>query len=719
MLNRNSDYSSVTYTVFLSLVFSCFDAIVLFHCVLATEVPLLLISERYLGPIMLKQQETTSISALAETDSVLDKNVETVLDDQYTRGETLGALGEALTNSYEGHPDMIKIILGWCQTVDVDGIDLLRDATASVWRAQEQQVAGGLEPILLASGKPHPMVQPVATDPYWKTVAAGFASRHSTSAFAYQLNRERRLVDAHVSLDIYNSPKGLARFVCDMFRAALTDGPPSNRRLSTLYDRLALVASYDECVALAVLRFLAGVLRNAEDPFVRAVAHTAVQRVRLSIVTLARQADPRKDKTPLAMLHARRYAVRLGLLVDCAVHGAQLDRAVMDAILSLLLPIDRSHAARRRLDKPCSTLMATYSTLLGKLTLIDENDRDGHVNGHATDHGSAIGNTDDIDEHILDGSNNRMGRDNDTLIGDDDDVVETVTESKAPVQTKVVLMRALCYPEIRDDVVKELFTMEFRGSKDNAMDLKRRRCLTLVLAVSGVVCVESDKGLYDKLESTEGKKNMRTEIGKLYRTLRRTADGCARMRPKPTVLRLHSETLAAVRRDIQHALVARGVLAWAVEGLQVSERAVVANCSKHLAFLEAVVCRHDLLLHPVISALRRVFVRDHKQLPVGAAHELRTMFIDCISTWSRFSIGRAVLVVFATEWADDVRIEGKYLCRFVDRVLENVAPPFSKAFANVLLNVLQHARVEQALSLDRKLMCTALDMRKRIYDSVG
>lgn len=664
---------------------------------------------------MLKSIPAPPAAAFVDIDSVLDEGAETVVAEHVSRGETLEALGESITNSYEGHPDMVRTLLNWCKVVSLDEKVLLREAAANTWRSHASGMSEGLERLLLSKGRPHPLLWHIAKDSYWRTIAASIASNHPSSALAYQLDRERRLIDANISSKIFESPASVVRAIRDMFNTTLSENAVSNQSLQVMYDCIALIASYDECVAFIVLHFFGNVARHAVDPMVRSITRTASFHVRNSIAELSRQAVcENASSSQSAIAQGRRYAVHLNLVVDSIVYEIRsLDRVVLDAILSLLLSPDKSSSARRRLDKQYSVLRSTYSTLIGNLVLVDGEQQDtegGGMTMKSLDPAGNGGKIDDNDEVML--------VDDCSTIRLNNDVVETVSGVKASPEMKFILMRALCYPEIRDDVVKALFTSEFNVSTENAADERRKRCLSLMLAVSGVAASETNETLLQKVASEDGMVHLRNEIAWLYRRIRVVCNGCWTMRPKPNILRLHKSTIDMITREVKQAIVAHGVMAWAISGLQVNDRAMITNCTKHLAVLEVVITHHPLLVHPVMNALHDLFVRDFKQLPVGSAHEIRDMLMSCLSNWSKLRIGYFVLTIFHSEWAADTRISDNYLCIFVEKLLQSIAPPFLPAFSDILMSVLQHPRVEQALNIDQKLLSMALDIRKQVYESV-
>lgn len=665
---------------------------------------------------MLKSVPAPLKNAFEETDFILEERAEQVVAEHVSRGETLEALGDSITNSYEGHPDMVRTLLKWCNAVSLDEKCLLREAAANTWRSSASDISEGLERVLLAKGRPHPLLWAIAKDSYWRSIVASIASHHPSSALAYQLGRERRLIDVNVLPEIFESPTSVARAIREMFTTTLSENTPSNLSLQNMYDRIALIASYDECVAIIVLRFLGDVTRNALDPIVRSVARAAASHVRhVLAVHVQHAASENASSSQGTIVQGRRYVVHLSLIVDSLIHRvSSFDRAILDALLSLLLSGDKSSSARRRLDKQYSVLRSTYSTLIGKLVLVDDEQQDMGKGGATTELLDTIGNGDengDSDEVLV------VDEDSTLLI--DNDVVETVSEVKASPEMKFILMRALCYPEIRDDVIKALFTSEFPVGSDSAADERRKRCLSLMLAVSGVAASETDEALLQKVESEDGKKQLRNDIARLYRRIRVVCNGCSTMRPKPTILRLHKSTVELVTREVEHATIAHGVMAWALDGLQGNDRAIITNCSKHLAFLEVIITRHPLLLHNVLNVLRKVFVRDYKQLPVGSAHEIRDILMTWLSTLSKLRIGCLVLIMFHTEWAPDTRISDSYLRLFAEKLLRAIAPPFQPTFSDALMTVLQHPRVEQALNIDRKLVSMSLDVRKQVYESVG
>lgn len=610
-------------------------------------------------------------SVLRDTDALLSEDVEVAIRQHASAKQPFDTLGEALISSYVGVPDMIRTLLTWCGAASLDAPSILRESTKNVLKKHEHRVVDNLEPVLLSS-IPNHLLRPLAVSAYWRGIALSIASEHPVSAFSYELNRENALADAQIPVTIFKSPQVFSIAFREIIESALSVPPVSNDDMNALYNRIALVSTYDQCVTLSAIRILAP-MRNADSPVLRAIAINALHAIRLAVFKVAR------NSSYASIADARRFSISINLLVDSVLAGTKLDKMYLVALQALVLPINPSHHGKRRHDKYVALLAATYNAMLG-------------------DPG-ATGCDDDGDE-----------------------VVETGSEMDLNPNAMFVLLRALCYPEIREDIAKGLFTVEHRVGGFGTGNDRKCQFYCSLLSHSYVVACESDDSLRKKLASTDCKMNLRKAIDKLSHRFGAVVVLCDRIRIGTTLKKGSKRNMEGLLAEVRNPFIADGVLMWASDGLlcravagrtNISERVVFMNAKRYLTVLETIAQRHDIQLYRVLTVVHDAFCRDfNERVDASLIEDFQMLLLKNLASWVGLRFGADVLTHFKNVWLDDDLISGFHIRAFVNSVLNGLEAPYSKTLASSLSSVLRHDRVETAVSEDSKLVAMVFEFRK-------
>lgn len=614
-------------------------------------------------------------SALRDTDAILSDDVEGAIHGHVASEQSFDTLGELLIASYVGVPDMIRELFSWCEVAKFDAQSVLRHSTKIVLKEHQHRVIDNLELVLLTSSVPHHLLRPLIVDPYWRQVALSIASEHPLSTFCYELNRENRLADSNLPVSIYKSPTSFSNALREMIQSVLSAPSISNKTITDLFNRIALVSTYDECVALVSLRMLGDLARNASSVFERVFAVNGMGYVRRAVVQTMRQSSYIREA------HARWYVVHMNLLVDSVCVNAKVDEVLLNALQTLVLPVSTSGNGKRRHEKCMAILAATYGALL-----------DDGVAGGCDD--------------------------------DDDEVVETGSEMDLSPAVKFVLVRALCYSEMRDDIAKALFTTQALGGCSSAGNNRKSKCYSMLLAYSFVAVRESDDSLRAKLVSTEEKAVLRKTVEKLARRAGVVAGLCHRLRAGSTRLKGTQRNMDILLSELKHGMIAHGALLWAEEGLHgrvnndrmsaVAERSPVLNAKKYLAVLEAIAQCHNFLFDRVLKIMHEGFCRDfNKRVDENVVEDFRNYVIKRFASWVGLCMGIGVLMHFQNVWLLDSTMSSFHIRAFVHCVLQGIEQPCSSELMESLSAVLQHDRVMTAVGEDCKLSSLVLEFRKK------
>lgn len=603
-----------------------------------------------------------SLKPFTSPDAILSDDIDVRLDQYLDAGGDLTATCEALMESYDGVPDMLRALIEWIDLYG-SGIDTMEQAVQTVLQEHEVTVVPRLDEALADSDKAQTIISAVTNSPRWKPVVTQMAERNRESTLHNLLTRESRLSQAGMDQQVLQSPTSFLDAIAMQFTELFGSGRTvSDTDLTALYKRVSALCTYDECSTIVALRLFSTLSIEAEDPLMRGMYRRMAQEVRKEAVNVMKAASVVPDGV------ARQYVMRTAILVDHVAAGVTMRKPVIDALMSLLTS-DRNN--RKRFDNETKILLDVYGRLVGDL---------------------------ELDE---------------VSIVDD---VPTVDDNVINIEEKVVLIRSLCHIEIFEDVLKSLFSHEHRTYLDGSPDLKKRKCLCLLLSFAGVFICMDDHVVTEKLNSAQSRGELVTAIKRKFTGLDMVATVCEELTPGCPRFKIKGKAVDELLVGVKDPLIARGIMMWAKEGLHGGPdlRALMVTAPKHLAFLEAIAERHHCLRGEVLEIIRNAFMRDYPGLASTQVEDLRDMFMKTITGMVRIKMGPQIVHVFQESWADDLKVDRSHLRRFVDFLLRTISPPYSRAFASSVLQLLSHKRVASAIEGAPKTSKLVTEFRRHV-----
>lgn len=601
------------------------------------------------------------IEPFQEPDAFLaDEMPETLRNYLDKNGQPTAAF-EALSDNYEGTPDIIRILVDWSDLY-TDGSANLESAIESVLIENEPTVVSRLDEALASTEQSLPVITAITASSRWNPVVSAMAGRNRESALHNLLTRETRLSQAGISQTVLQSPQSFLNAIIDQFNTLLSDGRPvTQEELDALYKRVSAMCTYDECGTLVALRLFNTLAKEAEDPYMRGLYRRVAQEVRIEAENVMQASSIASESV------AHQYVTRLAIITEAVSSDVVMRKPIVDALLSLL---DRSSAAtRRRFEPETKVLLDCYGRLIGDI---------GPMDG-------------------------------------DGEVVESVIELDYEIQEKVVLIRMLCHMEIFEDILKSLFSHEYRTYLDGRPDHGKRRCLCLLLSYAGVFICKDERELPVWLMNTNRKEQLRQEIHALYNRLERTTLVCEDLKPGCPRFKIKGKAVEVLLDAVKDPLLARGILMWAREGVHGGSdlRALIKTAPKHLAFLEAIAQNHPVLREDVLNIIREAFLRDYPGLEINFTENLRDMFMKTITGLVHIQMAPQIVQDFRTSWASDEKVDHAHLRRFISELLQMISPPYSHAFAASVLELLGNERVAAAVDKDVKTGGLVLNFRQQ------
>lgn len=595
-----------------------------------------------------------------ETDAIfadgLEANIQTYID----RGGKLETAAEALMESYEGHPDMVRALVDWCGLYG-DGTASLQSAVEHVLLDNEATVISRLDEALASAEHSLPIITAITSSKRWSPVVTAMSKRNTESTLHNLLMREARLAKFGISHSVYQSPESFVNAIMHQITSLLSDNAAvSGEEFDKLFNRIATMSTYDECSTVFAMRLFNTLSKEAPDPLMRGLYRRMGQEVRKEAVNVMKEASVVSEGG------ARQFVTRLAVLTDAISSDVVVRKQVIDALVSLLAN-DRS--SRRRYEPETKVLQDCYGRLIGELG-----------------------------------------------IGDGDgEVVESVIELNYQIAEKVVLVRTLCQVEIFEEVIKALFSHEHRTYLDGGKpDHGKRRCLCLLLSYAGVFICVDDRELPEKLLNENSKAELRQSIKAMFQRLDRTAAVCEDLKPGCPRFKIKGKAVEVLLEGVKDPLIARGILMWAKEGLHGGSdlRALMMTAPKHLAFLEAIAENHVIMRGHVLDIIREAFKRDYPGLDITQIEDLRDMLMKTTTDLVRIQMAPQLVEEFRRSWARDTKVDLAHLRRFIGGLLQRISPPYSQLFASSLLELLHESRMERAVDKDARTAELVLNFRQ-------
>lgn len=637
-----------------------------------------------------------------EMDAILNPEIQRTLPDHFHSGISLYDIGEALIDSYIGCPDMIKLVLSWTAARSLDGTAMLRTATEQALKARGPEIVAKLDEMLLKSAKPPPAFIAMTENPHWRQFFSTLSSDYPNSTLRYRLDRQRQLSEIGVSHKIYEGPQTLWQTIQNMLESEFknaNDVHITPECLNKFYDQVAIVATEDEDSCMMTLRLLYILGNAARSKFMRRVSDAASSRVCAAFTEMLFRTSR------LSKFEGRRHTVSMRLSMAIREEETMPGEDTFKSIFALITPIHSTsslQAERRRIDKAVGNILSIYRYLL---------DKDG-----------AESQSQDV--RVID--------------EDDDAVVEAVSESLSAVSVRFALMRALSYPDMREDLTRTAFTQWCDFSPGGAQsgpaggmphgdvtDKRRRSCVCLMLAHADIAGMLSDEKLRNLLSNPEGTERLRKRVKRAEGILKESTEACITARAEIERGNLRRQSLDNVLKNMKNVTVASGIIMWADEGLTGGRRetqsgesvkGLLSHANLYVTFLEAVIREHPVFTKNAVGVLQRAASRNaRKGEPESVLRSQRQMLVKTLGSWVKFNGWMSILESFLNEWAPMRKLNNEDFRIFITAILEIVAPPYSSAFSTSLTGVLRHDRIVQAVAEDNELSSKVLALQSTIY----
>lgn len=591
-------------------------------------------------------------------DAVLEETTEANVERYINAGGGLPDVCDALMDSYMGVPDMIRVLVDW-GNVYGDGEATLQNAVETVVNEHEQKIIPRLDETFAITDDPQMLIASLVSSQRWSSVVKEIASRFKQSTLHNLVTREARLSEANISQRVLNSPEEFLESLTSQFEKQLQSNTSvDNESLEELYKRIVAVSTYDECSTVVALRFFSTLTQKAKDPKMRGTFRRIGQEIRKEAVHLMTSAS--MVSAPVAW----QYIMKLTLITDSVAFKVDHPKEIADAMLIIAAP---DKTTKRRYDRETKILTQEYACLIGSLDIADE-----------------------VEE------------------------VNSTSESKRSISEKAMLIRMPCHAEIIEDLIKSLFSYEYRSTVDGKPDESKRRCLCLLLAYVGIFLRINDRVLLEELKEEEKIEEWSKEVGRLFKILHSVVLVCEELKPGCLRSQMKGAPIQKLVDALKNPLLARGILIWAREGIQGGSdlRDLMVTATKHLAFLQVIAKEHPILRSQIIDIIHTAFKREYPSLDITEVEELRDKFMATILGMMRFDMGIQFIDTFIEKWVKDETVDNAHVRKFTIELLKTVAPPYTEGFAKAIARLLDNRRVASLMPKDPKVISLIREFRE-------
>lgn len=589
-------------------------------------------------------------AAMIANDAILNGGIEGEVQKFLEHGGTATQAVEVLADSYEGVPDMIAALVDWTELFREQN-DILVHAIEVVLKENEQTIVANLDREMAKLSKPPEFLQQLNSQPRWRKVINDLGRRNKSSALFNWLARTSRLEDAGVDQGIMASPQPFLNAISTEVETLFNKGNLEEKDIETFYKNLRNMCTYDENGTAVAIRLFANLSQMTKDPFARGIYRRASQEIRSEAVKVMQSVSGVPQAT------AVQFIERLAIVIECVAAKAPVKKDILDAIIGLL---QHERIAGRRHDSDVNVLNQTFKGLLGE-SFSDRGDQ------------------------MSDGADNSL-------------TIPQFSDEEA--HKREVLVGMLCHAEIFNAMVLALFTKAKRAyvPNTNEVDVSRRKCLCLLLSYAGTnLALEPGKFalMLQDVEALQGLRRkteeLRMRLEKVMGVVEVLIPGCPRFKFK-------GKPVAILLEQIDDPVVATGLLAWAREGLRggADQRTLLVTTPKHLAFIEGVAQTHVALRKEALDILHEGFMRRYESLDVLDAEKLRDMYIMSMVSMVPLFMASQVVRMFQNHYAGNFTVDLTHLRRFMKGLLSLVEPPYSPTFARLVLNLVNHPRMEEA-----------------------
>ncbi|KAI0564286.1 TH1 protein [Gracilaria domingensis] len=592
-----------------------------------------------------------TLNAFERLDAILGENIEAELRTFASSGGDLNEACEALSQSYEGLPDMLRLLVEWIDSYG-NGTEVLEKAFQTFITANEANIIPKLDDSLAKPGAKEFLASVVSSN-RWNPVVSDMALRHKKSLLYDMLMREKRLKDADLNLTTVTSEPAFVKALQEQFSMFFNSSAgQTNVSLQNLFARVTALCSYDEHTLVVGTRFLSYMSRHASQQLTKGVYTRVGEEVRKAVIEKA------TTTTSVSEQEKKHELFRMFAMIDAAVAGAAISRNVVDALVNILV----REGTKPSFENEIVTLAGIYGFLLGDI-------------------GASY-----MSDMITDGSS----------------IVDTTFGLS--VKDKAFYIELLCHMEIVEGIMNATFSHYHRSyARERVPDVGKRKCLVLLLTYVEIFRTMPEKDIRGVLDNSSLRESFRNSLmsgTERINIVIAACEACPPGTPWFKMKRGHAKTLVDA---VSNPLMAYGVYMWACEGLKGSTdaRALIKTAPKHLAFLQAVAETHVQLRPKILDVVHEAFVRDYDGLDITQIEDMRDMYVKYIISLTRIQMAPEVVEAFFEKWAGDERIDQAHLRRFVSGLLDTISLPFTKELEEKFARLVQHARLISPMPLHR------------------
>lgn len=612
-------------------------------------------------------------AAMRANDALLNNGIEEEVTKFLNGGGTPAQAFHVLSASYEGAPDMIKALVDWTELFKSDDQgEILPAAIESVLKDNEATIVSTLDKAMAREPKTPDFLSDLNAQPYWRNVVHDLARRNKSSAMFNIMARRSRLEDIGVDQRVMDTPDKFLDAISNEVRTLCMKPLVTDTHLKQFYQNLKHVCTFDESGAVVASRLLANLSLDSRDMNTRNILRRAAQEMRLEAVKTM------QNEMGVSRPVAVQFMERVSLLSDCAAEKQPVTKELLCAVAGILF---REKVQGRKIDAETNLLFETFKGILGEPT-------------------QAAG---------------------DAMV---DDVQAIARFGEEEAAKRVVLIKMLCQWEIYNGLVTGIFRKDKRRyvPNTNDVDIRRRNCLCMLLSYAGTYLSHEPSQFLEKLQNAEALQELRDTTKKLRTGLEKVAGVVEALVPGCPRYLFKGKPVATLLEEVENPVIAGGVLAWAREGLKGARdaRVLLVTSPKYLAYLECVADKHVALRKEVLEILHDGFMAPH-DLGVLDGEKLKDMYVKSMVSMVPYFMGSHVVERFLTFYADNDIVDKAHLRNFVKGLLQLVQPPYTQPFARMVLKLLNHPRMREAVNAETEtgnlVIAFRHDARKMDLDS--
>lgn len=450
------------------------------------------------------------------------------------------------------------------------------------------------------------------------------------------------------------------------FAREMSRGPVSGAVVEKFFESCVESATFDDLAMVLWLRALADVARACENALVKQLMRRAAQRVQEACVAKAMRASPVSEKA------GKDFVTKVGIVVS--VHSAKVQGLEERVVADLYRVVDVIGNGREVRKTEIKRLAKIYGPMRPKSAQEEE------------------------------------------------EGVDYAVKPVSDMGKRVAYLELISSPEVMAMMWRKLFVRKVRLPEDPlnvAEDANEpmRNCICMLLALAAAfVRIRMKCGSLraaELLESELEQKAVRYEEDIIVSCAAICSvlhpDSTARAFTEKASERLVPKTVGLsrgsydsfLREGIQKSEVAaHGIVMWAREGVTDSADAdkLVKSCFRYVSLLELAADRWSSargdVLQVFADAYGRVWwARTDSNRNLKIEDRFRVYYGKGLRSMIRLGYGVQAMDVYRKRFANDLNIDPAQVRRFVSEVIDHVKLPFSRQFADSLLDLLDTKRV--------------------------